>query len=325
MEMRLHSKKRKPALWTVMAMMIAQLIFHPRMCTGGALRPGYYAQTCPNAENIIRAAMEWGMQQDSGTAPGVLRLHFHDCFVDGCDGSVLLEGPTSEKTAPPNSSLRGFEVIDAAKAELEATCPGVVSCADILAYCARDAVIMTGGLGWPVEAGRLDGRSSDASRANAEIPDPSFNVAQLIDSFARKGLTRSDMIVLSGAHTIGRANCKSVATRLYPVQDPRLSEPLAAELKSGCPQQGGSATFNLDSTPDRFDNNYYANVVNGRGIMNSDQVLFDDPSTRPETTFNAVGSAPWAFRFSQIMLKMGTIDVKTGPQGEIRRNCRSVN
>lgn len=82
MEMRLHSKKRKPALWTVMAMMIAQLIFHPRMCTGGALRPGYYAQTCPNAENIIRAAMEWGMQQDSGTAPGVLRLHFHDCFVD---------------------------------------------------------------------------------------------------------------------------------------------------------------------------------------------------------------------------------------------------
>jgi hypothetical protein len=60
--------------------------------------------------------------------------------VQGCDGSVLLEGPNSEKTAAPNLNLRGFEVVDEAKADLEAVCPGVVSCADILAFGARDAV-----------------------------------------------------------------------------------------------------------------------------------------------------------------------------------------
>lgn len=58
----------------------------------------------------------------------------------GCDGSVLLDGPTSEKAATPNLRLRGFEIVDAAKAELESHCPGVVSCADILAFGARDAV-----------------------------------------------------------------------------------------------------------------------------------------------------------------------------------------
>lgn len=133
------------------------------------------------------------------------------------------------------------------------------------------------------------------------------------------------MIVLSGAHSIGRAHCDSVKTRLYPVQDPNLREPLAAELRSGCPQQGGSATFSLDSTPNQFDNAYYIDVVNGRGIMRSDQALFDDPSTRTETMFNSLGAAPWAFRFGQIMVKMGQVGVKTGPDGEIRRNCRFVN
>lgn len=66
-------------------------------------------------------------------------------LYQGCDASVLLDDTSSftgEKSAGANvNSLRGFEVIDDIKTKVEAACPGVVSCADILAISARDSVV----------------------------------------------------------------------------------------------------------------------------------------------------------------------------------------
>lgn len=66
--------------------------------------------------------------------------------MQGCDASVLLDDTSSlkgEKTASANvDSLRGFDVIDNIKSQLESICPGVVSCADILSVAARDSVVL---------------------------------------------------------------------------------------------------------------------------------------------------------------------------------------
>lgn len=64
-------------------------------------------------------------------------------FLRVANASVLLDSTannTAEKDSIPNLSLRGFDFIEEVKAQLEKTCPGVVSCADIIALSARDSV-----------------------------------------------------------------------------------------------------------------------------------------------------------------------------------------
>lgn len=64
----------------LLLLVLSQLIL---MCVAhGPLRVGHYALSCPTAESIVRQAMERSMQQDRSIVAGVLRLHFHDCFVE---------------------------------------------------------------------------------------------------------------------------------------------------------------------------------------------------------------------------------------------------
>ncbi|KAL0317588.1 UNVERIFIED_CONTAM: Peroxidase 5 [Sesamum angustifolium] len=301
---------------------------------------GYYAQTCPYAEIIIRQAVEKAVSKNPGIAAGLIRMHFHDCLSGyGCDGSVLLDSvpgkPAAEKASPVNfPSLRGFEVIDEAKALIEAKCPGTVSCADILAFAARDSALKVGWIGYDVPSGRRDGRVSLSSEVVQNLPPPFFTASQLRDNFKRKGLSLDEMVTLSGAHSVGVSHCSSFSNRLSGFnatfnQDPSLDPGFAAFLKTRCPAPGSSNSdpvVNNDVlTPNQLDNKYYVNLKNHKGLLTSDQTLFDSPLTSKLVVNNAKYGSVWAKKFAAAMVHMGSIDVLTGKKGEIRRNCRVVN
>ncbi|XP_008784560.1 peroxidase 3-like [Phoenix dactylifera] len=305
-------------------------------CVRADLQLGFYDKSCPKAEKIISDFVKEHIPNAPTLASPLLRMHFHDCFVRGCDGSVLINSTSSnqaEKAATPNQTLRGFSFIDRVKSLVEKECPGVVSCADIVALVARDAVGVIGGPFWRVPTGRRDGLISNSTEALNDIPAPTFNFSALQTSFANKGLNLTDLVLLSGAHTIGISHCLSFDTRLYNFtgkgdQDPSLDKFYAENLKKKCKSLNDNVTFvEMDPGSFRtFDLGYYKNVLKRRGLFQSDAALITNAGTK-SSIMNLVDSPPEVFfqEFALSMEKMGRVEVKTGSTGEIRKNCAVVN
>lgn len=246
---------------------------------------------------------------------------------------MLLDGANSEKTALPiNAGLHGYDTIDTVKSALEKVCPGVVSCADILAFASRDSVILSGGEGWQVPSGRRDGRISRASEPASNLPTPDMNAAQLISVFNRKGLSAKQMTILSGSHTIGIAHCFFIFNRLfnYPSSthtDPGLPEGFLDFLQQNCPNNSTSALNPLPldvETPGKFDIQYWRNIAKRKGLLTSDQTLLDDQRTRP-FVYKSLNPGYFGRQFGEAMVAMTNVGVLTGQKGEIRTNCRFVN
>ncbi|CAN6206283.1 unnamed protein product [Urochloa humidicola] len=302
-------------------------------CAGAAeqgLQVGFYKQSCPDAESIVRNVTWAAAAANPSLAGKLLRVFFHDCFPQGCDASVLLDGRGTEKAAGPNRSLGGLEEIDAAKAALERACPETVSCADVIALATRDAVSFEFGRPlWPVETGRRDSVFSDEADGT-KLPNPEFVFPLLKESFAKRGLGVADLVALSGAHTLGRTTCMFVSPRLYTFRgnggvDPFIEPGFARELMGQCTSMASGNRVVMDPGSEfAFDTSYYRAVRANRGVLLTDSVLtHDDEAARLVDEFQ--DQEKFLAAFAASIQKMGAMDVLTGNQGEIRRNCRVVN
>lgn len=303
----------------------------------GYLYPQFYDNSCPQAQEIVKSILTKYVASQPRTAASILRLHFHDCFVKGCDASLLLDsngGIISEKGSNPNrNSARGFEVIDAIKAALERECPSTVSCADILTLAARDSVVLTGGPSWEVPLGRRDSRDASISGSNNNIPAPNNTFQTILTKFKLQGLDLVDLVALSGGHTIGNARCTTFRQRLYNQSgngepDFTLDQSYASYLRTNCPRSGGDQNlYFLDfATPYKFDNHYFKNLLANKGLLNSDQVLFTMNQESAELVkLYAENNDIFFQQFARSMVKMGNISPLTNSRGEIRKNCRKIN
>ncbi|KAK8637104.1 hypothetical protein V6N13_064531 [Hibiscus sabdariffa] len=310
----------------LLGLFLLHVIINP---ASAQLSSTFYATTCPNALSTIKTAVNTAVSNEARMGASLLRLHFHDCFVNGCDGSILLDDTanmTGEKTAGPNiNSVRGFDVIDTIKTQVESLCPGVVSCADIVAVAARDSVVALGGPSWNVLLGRRDSANASFNAANSNLPAPTLNLSGLISAFTNKGFTANEMVALSGSHTIGQARCTTFRTRIY--NETNINSTFAASLRGNCPSTGGDNNLSpLDTTsPTSFDNAYFKNLQSQKGLLHSDQQLFSGGSTDSQVNTYSSNSATFTTDFANAMVKMGNLSPLTGTSGQIRKNCRKAN
>ena len=140
----------------------------------------------------------------------------------------------------------------------------------------------------------------------------------------------------SGAHTIGSARCATFSARLFNFSgtgapDASMTTSLVNKLQTLCPVNGdGNQTTALDqNSTDLFDNHYFKNLINNRGVLLSDQDLYSS-NTANSTTKTIVESYSndqtlFFNDFINSMIKMGNINPLTGSSGQIRTNCRAIN
>ncbi|CAH8326727.1 unnamed protein product [Eruca vesicaria subsp. sativa] len=296
--------------------------------TTAQLSRNFYSQTCPNVEQIVRNVVQMKVKETFAEKdyPDNISL-----AGDGFD--VVIQ---AKKDYPDNISLAGdgCDVVIQAKKALDANprCRNKVSCADILSLGARDVVVVAGGPFYEVELGRFDGLVSTASSVKGNLLGPSDNVNKLNALFMKNNLTQEDMIALSAAHTLGFAHCSKVFNKIYNFNstisvDPTLNMTYGKELQMACPKNvDPRIAINMDPvTPRTFDNVYYKNLQQGKGLFTSDQVLYTDGRSRPTVNAWAKDSQAFNRAFVTAMTKLGRVGVKNSHNGNIRHDCGAFN
>ena len=304
-----------------------------------ALTVDYYAKSCPKFDEIMQGIITTKQITNPTTAAATLRLFFHDCMVDGCDASVLISSNfvnQAERDSDINHSLPGdaFDLIVRAKTALELACPGIVSCADILALSTRNLVTMVGGPYYKVRLGRKDGLVSMASHVEGNLARSNTSMDKMITMFQTKGFSLQEMVALvGGGHSIGFAHCKEFSNRIFGFSktsevDPELNPKFADGLRKLCANyttNPAMAAFLDVMTPSKFDNMFFQNLQRGLGLLTSDHALVAHPRTRPLVEKYATDQAVFFNDFAHAMEKLSVYGVKTGRKGEVRHKCDAFN
>uniref|UniRef100_A0A803KVE8 Peroxidase n=1 Tax=Chenopodium quinoa TaxID=63459 RepID=A0A803KVE8_CHEQI len=306
----------------------------PTPTTPSGLQVGFYKGLCPNKLVDIEAALTTKVQEhfrkDPSILPALLRMQFHDCFVHGCDASILINGLSSEKTAGPNLSVRGYDLIDALKDIAEAQCPGVVSCADIIAIATKEVLRMGGGPNYSIQTGRRDGLISRAQDVN--LPSPFLTVSETISAFNAKKFTTEEIVILLGCHTVGVSSCGFFQDRLYqgttqfdPIMDPTLRKQLMPICPKGTTANNSTFLDQNSQSSNIVDNSFFVQILEQRGILPIDQSLARDPKTVSFVKQFAQSASLFNSKLASAMVKLQALDVLTGSQGEIRKTCNRFN
>ncbi|XP_030522157.1 peroxidase 21-like isoform X2 [Rhodamnia argentea] len=312
------------------------LLFLLQLLSGyGELQSNYYAESCPNAEEIIKQEVAKLYDEHGNTAISWIRNLFHDCMVQSCDASLLLEskhgnGIVSEQASSRSFGMRNFKYVTKIKEALERECPATVSCADIVALSARDSIVLLGGPRIEMRSGRRDGRESYAAVVEEFIPNHNDSMVLVLSRFESIGIDVEGTVALLGAHSVGRVHCVNLYDRLYPTVDPTLDLDYAEYLKGRCPMPDPDPkkvryARNDKETPMVLDNMYYKHLLTHMGLLLVDQQLASYPTTAPFVEKMASDNGYFQDQFARALLTLSENNPLTGHDGEIRKDCRYIN
>ncbi|KAH0717038.1 hypothetical protein KY290_013591 [Solanum tuberosum] len=240
----------------------------------------YYKRTCPQAEDIIKEQVNLLYKQQQNNAFSWLRNVFHNCFVESCDASLLL---------------------DSTREMLE--CHDVVSCTDIIVLSGRDGIVALGGPYIPLKTGRRDGRRSRADILEQHLPSHNESISVVLERFANIGINTPGAVALL------------VDPQLNPEHIPRILKKCPYSIPDTKAMQ---YVRNDRGTPLKLDNNYYRYILDNKGLMLVDQQLAVDKRTRLYVK-KLAKSQDYFKEFARAITVLSENNPLTGTKGEIRK------
>lgn len=311
--------------WLVVAAMAAATLETLVPMVHGELRFGYYeALGCAGVEDRVRTLARRSFVTDATASASMLRLAFHDCQVGpgGCDGSIMIQGPGREMSSDSNFGVRRLDIINSIKSDLEDSCPLTVSCADIIALTGREAVAFSGGPTIQIPLGRRDVVTSTSSSADSSLPSAVSTVDRVLSLFSSFGMTPQESVAILGAHSIGVGHCKNIQDRLQ-TDSPTAPSSLLfrTQLRAACAVNAFNiAVLANDGSQFTFDNQYYKDLQNGRGLLTVDTLVSSDARTAPIVGLFAENQGAFFEAFQSAYVKL-TSRALTGNQGTVRSSC----
>ncbi|RVX06174.1 putative Peroxidase 48 [Vitis vinifera] len=297
----------------------------PKLDHQPSLEYDFYRNSCPKAESIVRSSMAQIFAAHSDTPPALLRLLFHDCFIQGCDASILLDDSnestnrSAEKLAIPNQTLKGFDKVEKIKEELEKSLSwGFNDFEGFRAFL----FILAGGPFYPVFTGRRDSNQSYFQEAMDDIPKPDGNITQTLGLFTLRGFNERETVSLLGQPDPSiasdfldemRRNCQDSGNSSNGTASPPMVSRAMSELTLGMTYyQGLSSSVSSGSA---FDTHYYQSLLQGRGLLFSDQQLMAEEKTeRLVRAYASDDGSTFQIDFARSMMKMSSLSVLTGSQ-----------
>ncbi|CAM0958200.1 unnamed protein product [Alopecurus aequalis] len=322
-------------------------------------------QVKPAVASVYTSAMETAVrgvvQSNKAVAPGLVRLLFHDCFVRGCDASVLLVStPTNsagatEKDSPANGGLRGLDLIQKIRDAIFTGAGENVSCADAIVFGAREAtfVLSNGKMAYSIDGpGRNDSVTSSIQDPLTFLPGPTDAFTKLQASFVTKGFGVTELVALSGAHSIGVCHLGSFQDRLTAPISEIDSKYQAVIKKESDTNQGGAFKNNLRDMGDAavkssgfknngaavkvnmtavdvLDSSYYSFNLQNMVRFKSDRELNQDSTLKASDLLKAyqMNSTKWETDFKAAMTRLSNELKSEGPLFEVgfRTDCTRTN
>ncbi|KQK07967.1 peroxidase 30-like [Brachypodium distachyon] len=276
------------------------------------------------------------VQRNRAVAPGLIRLAFHDCWVKGCDGSVLLEraDKQAEMDAPQNGGIRGLDLIQAIKDTLSLD-DSTVTCADAVVYAAREAcnVLSGGNIVYAVDGPGSHKDTNASSMADAgALPGPTASFANLAANFNGKGFTPRDVVVLSGAHAVGLAHRPNFEARLTANAN-EISQKYRNDVNVISNASPNKTAHNnvrdldkAETEPGVLDNNYYAANLGKKVLFSSDFALTTDGAALNNMTNFKNDATMWFRLFEDAMARLSRLPAQGADVLQVPRiKCNAPN